>query len=79
MPGNYTEKQGQYLAFIYYYTKVNGYAPAEQDMLKYFKVSPPSVHRMIVELEKKGFIERQARKARSIQLKLSKEELPDLI
>ena len=79
MSGIYTEKQGQYLAFIYYYIKVNGYAPAEQDMQKYFKVSPPSVHRMIVELEKKGFIERQARKARSVQLKLSREELPDLI
>ena len=79
MSGIYTEKQGQYLAFIYYYTKVNGYAPAEQDMQKYFKVSPPSVHRMIVELEKKGFIERQARKARSVQLKLSREKLPDLI
>jgi len=24
----YTEKQGQYLAFIYYYAKINGRAPA---------------------------------------------------
>ena len=50
----YTEKQGQYLAFIYYYTKVNGQPPAENDMQRYFKVSPPSVHRMILELEKKN-------------------------
>ena len=27
----FTAKQGQYLAFIYYYTKVNGVAPAESD------------------------------------------------
>jgi hypothetical protein len=26
----YTEKQGQYLAFIYYYTKLNGYPPIEK-------------------------------------------------
>jgi repressor LexA len=44
----YTEKQGQYLAFIYYYTKINGQPPAENDMQRYFNVSPPSVHRMIV-------------------------------
>ncbi len=52
----YTEKQGQYLVFIYYYTKVNGYAPAEADMQRFFKVSPPSVHRMLIDLEKKGLI-----------------------
>ena len=28
----FTAKQGQYLAFIYYYTKVNGIAPAESDL-----------------------------------------------
>ena len=38
----YTAKQGQYLAFIFYYTKIHGVAPAEADMENYFKVSPPS-------------------------------------
>ena len=28
-------KQGQYLAFIHYYTKVNGKPPAEADMQRY--------------------------------------------
>ena len=28
----YTETQGQYLAFIYYYTKIHGIPPAEADM-----------------------------------------------
>ena len=47
----YTPKQGQYLAFIHYYTKLNGTPPAEADMQRYFEVSPPTVHRMIEKLE----------------------------
>jgi len=39
----YTAKQGQYLAFIYYYTKIHGQPPAEADLQRYFKVSPPSI------------------------------------
>jgi Mn-dependent DtxR family transcriptional regulator len=54
----YTPTQGQYLAFIYYYTKLNGVPPAEADFQKYFRVSPPSVHQMIVTLVRRGFIER---------------------
>ena len=54
----YTEKQSQYLSYIYYYTKINGYAPSEADMQKYFKVSPPSVHQMVPALENKGLIQR---------------------
>ena len=34
MPREYTPKQGQYLAFIYYYTKINGQPPAEHDMAR---------------------------------------------
>jgi DNA-binding MarR family transcriptional regulator len=76
---NYTDKQGQYLAFIYYYTKINGQSPAENDMQQYFNVSPPSVHRMIVELEKKNLIERERKKSRSIKVRLAVEQLPQLI
>jgi hypothetical protein len=50
----YTEKQGQYLAFIYHYTKINRLPPAEADMQAFFGVSPPSVHGMLVGLEKKN-------------------------
>jgi Mn-dependent DtxR family transcriptional regulator len=74
----YTEKQGQYLAFIFYYTKIHRVAPSESDMQKYFKVSPPSVHQMVLTLEINGFIERVPGKPRSIRLLLSREELPDL-
>ena len=44
----YTHKQGQYLAFIYHYTKINGLPPAESDMQRYFRTSPPTVHSMVV-------------------------------
>jgi len=74
----YTKKQGQYLAFIYYYTKIHGYPPAEADLQRYFKVSPPSVHQMVLTLEKKGLIERVPRQARSIRPLLPREKLPDL-
>ena len=54
----YTHKQGQYLAFIYYYSKIHGCAPSEAELRQYFRVSPPSVHQMILTLEARGLIER---------------------
>ncbi|WP_222596634.1 hypothetical protein [Dulcicalothrix desertica] len=39
MEQKYTKKQGQYLAFIYYYTKINGCPPAEANMQRYFKTT----------------------------------------
>lgn len=74
----YTRKQGQYLAFIYYYTKINGRPPAEADMQRYFGTTPPAVHQMVLTLERKGFIEREAGMARSIRVLLRPEELPNL-
>jgi Mn-dependent DtxR family transcriptional regulator len=74
----YTKKQGHYLAFIYYYTKLNGSPPAEADMQRYFRTTPPSVHQMILNLEKKGFISRIPRTPRSIKLSISRDQLPDL-
>ena len=74
----YTQLQGQYLAFIYYYTRLNRLPPAERDFQVYFKTQSSSVHSMILMLEKKGLIERTAGKARSIRLLLSREEIPDL-
>lgn len=74
----FTHKQGQYLAFIYYYSKVNGQPPAEADMQRYFRVSPPSVHQMILTLEANGLIERIPGQGRSIRLLLERKNLPDL-
>ncbi len=75
----YTKKQGQYLAFIHYYTKVNGRPPAERDMERYFRVTPPAVHDMVKALHERGLIERTPRKARSIRVALPRDELPDLV
>ena len=78
MNNKYTKRQGQHLAFIYYYTKIHGCPPAEADMQKYFSVSPPTVHQMVVTLEKKGLIEKMPHQARSIRLLVAREELPEL-
>lgn len=74
----FTAKQGQYLAFIYYYAKIHGTPPAEADMQGYFRVSPPAVHQMILTLEARGLIERVPGQARSIRLRVSKRDLPAL-
>jgi DNA-binding MarR family transcriptional regulator len=74
----FTEKQGQYLAFIHTYNMVNGHAPAEADMERYFGVTPPSVHRMVVELESRGLIRRVPRQARSIVVLVPADEIPPL-
>ena len=74
----FTDKQGQYLAFIYAYTKINGLPPAETDIARYFQVTPPSVHRMIVELDRKGLIRREPGAPRSIEVLASPEALPKL-
>lgn len=74
----FTPKQGQYLAFIYYYTKLNGVAPAEADFTRYFGVSAPAVHLMIKKLDADGWITRTPGEARSIRLRVGREHLPDL-
>jgi DNA-binding MarR family transcriptional regulator len=74
----YTYKQGQYLAFIYYYTKLNNRPPAERDIQNQFNTTPPTVHQMILTLEKRGFISRKAGKPRSIKLLLLHDQLPAL-
>jgi Mn-dependent DtxR family transcriptional regulator len=74
----FTEKQGQYLAFIYTYVLLNRQPPAEADFQRFFRVTPPSVHQMIVQLERLGLIRRTPRQARSIELLVPDDELPKL-
>jgi len=75
---HFTAKQGQYLAFIHTYLLLHRRAPAEADIQNYFGVTPPTVHRMILELEQRGLIRRQPRQARSIELAVATNELPPL-
>ncbi|HUR27098.1 MAG TPA: MarR family transcriptional regulator [Planctomycetota bacterium] len=66
IPAEFTELQGQYLAFIHAVTKIHRRAPAE---------APPSVHRMVVELERRGLIRREPRKPRSIEILIAADRL----
>jgi hypothetical protein len=36
MKKTYTHQQGQYLAFIHYYSKIHGCTPSEAEMQQYF-------------------------------------------
>jgi hypothetical protein len=74
----FTAKQGQFLAFIYHYTKIHREAPAETDLQRYFQVSPPSIHDMIKTLERNGLIEKKPGQGRSIRLLVKPEHLPEL-
>ena len=74
----YTERQGQFLAYIHQYSIVNGCAPAEADMQRFFQITPPSVHSMVLTLEQRGLIRRVPGQARSITLIVLPESLPPL-
>src|SRR3546814_8001954 len=60
------------------HARVNARPPAEADMQRYFRVSPPSVHQMMLTLERTGLIRRQPGQARSIQVLVDTEHLPVL-
>jgi Mn-dependent DtxR family transcriptional regulator len=74
----FTDKQGQYLAFIHTYTKLHRRPPAEADMQVYFGVTPPAVHQMVVQLEKRGLIRRHPGQPRSIALLVPPDAIPPL-
>jgi len=75
---SFTPRQGQYLAFVYYYEKINRRSPAEADIQKYFNVSAPSVHQMVLTLEAAGHIARTAGPSRSLRVLVPIAQLPKL-
>ncbi len=75
---HFTEKQGQYLAFIWAYTRIIGRPPAEADMQRHFRVTPPAVHQMILTLERQRLVKRQPGAPRTIQVLVPPEILPVL-
>jgi len=75
---DYTEKQGQYLAFIFMYTKVNGRPPAVSDIARFFEVTPPSAQRMVDTLTRKKLVQRKRGAPRSLRVLLNPDELPVL-
>jgi DNA-binding MarR family transcriptional regulator len=76
MKSVYTARQGQFLAYIHQYSIVNGCAPAEADMERFFGVTPPTVHQMVLRLERRGFVRRVPGQARSLSLIVSPDSLP---
>lgn len=75
---DFTPKQGQYLAFIHAYTLVNGRPPAQADMIRFFKVTPPTVHQMVLKLEQAGLVSRRPGVARALQILINPADLPAL-
>lgn len=73
-----TPLQAQYLAFISDYTKINRRPPAELDMQRYFQVTPPTVHQMVLKLETLGLIRRTPYTSRSIEVLVPRNQLPYL-
>src|SRR5215467_2689210 len=74
----FTPRQGQYLAFIHAYTLVNGRPPAHADIQRFFRLTPPTVHQMLLTLEKAGLISRQPGQPRSLVVLVEHGELPRL-
>ena len=74
----FTDRQGQFLAFIHLYRKVHRRAPAEMDLVKFFRVTPPAVHGMVVKLEELGLITREPGVPRSTRVAIPADEIPNL-
>jgi Mn-dependent DtxR family transcriptional regulator len=73
-----TRKQGQLVAYVYYYTKVHRIPPAENEIAAFLGVYGPSVHQMILRLEASGCLSRTPGKPRTLKILLTKAEVPEL-
>jgi repressor LexA len=74
----FTHRQGQFLAFIHLYRLLHRRGPAETDLVRYFRVTPPSAHLMIVKLEELGLISREPAVPRSARIAIPMDEVPAL-
>ena len=75
---DFTPRQGQYLAFIHAYTLVNERPPAQADIQRFFRLTPPSVYQMLLTLERGGLISRRPGVPRSIAVLIDRAFLPAL-
>lgn len=73
-----TRKQGQLIAYVYYYTKVHRIPPAENEIARFLEIQGPSAHQMILRLEEKGCLSRTPGQPRTLQVLLPRKEVPDL-
>jgi len=77
-PSSRSFKANAWRSFIVAYAKLNRRAPAEADLQRYFEVTPPSIHSMIVTLERRGLIKRTPGRSRSIEVLVPLNEVPPL-
>jgi DNA-binding MarR family transcriptional regulator len=77
-PARFTYRQGQFLAFIHLYRRMHRRSPSEGDMMKFFGVTPPTVHGMVLKLEELGLITREPGAPRSIEVVVPEAEIPQL-
>lgn len=73
-----THRQGQALAFIHLYTKLNRRPAAEADVAKYFRIAAPTAHSLVEALTKAGLISREPGKPRSIRVLVDPSKVPQL-
>lgn len=73
-----TRIQGQYLAYIHFYTKIHGRPPSENEIAAFFRVRGPSAHRMILHLEAGGYVARTPGAPRTLRVLLPRTGIPDL-
>lgn len=73
----FSQRQGQFLAFIQRYSERYGMPPAEADMARHFMIYPESAHQMVVTLERKGLVARERGKPRTIRVLVPPSELPE--
>ncbi len=75
---SFTHRQGQFLAFIHLYRRMHRRGPGELDLVRFFGITPPSAHGMVVKLEELGLITREPGVARSARVAIPEEEIPAL-
>jgi repressor LexA len=77
MKAPFTERQGEFLAFIYRFTVHYGAAPSFEQIADHFGVSSPSVNGMIKTLERRGLLSRVPGVARSLRVLVPTSLLPE--
>lgn len=56
MPHALTERQSEYLDFIKSFVRTNESSPRLEQIAKHFNVTPPSAHKMLEILQRKGYL-----------------------
>jgi DNA-binding MarR family transcriptional regulator len=73
-----SRQRGQLLAYVYWYTKVHRRPPSENEIADFLGVRGPSAHRMILALAAAGYLSRKPGEPRTLQVRIPREEIPEL-